>query len=172
MIVSIILLFFLDSPAQVQGKEKLPRRLLDELSGMMFTLGPSSSLAVDQYTVAVIITPEGLVDSIYFSVGTPEGVKSAIRLRVSIATINFVPLAEYWKKISKDYGIQTRTCIIQPVFVRFSSGGSKKVTYDQEAEKFSRALTFEDSSFLFQNGISFIWLNARNHLARKEQIIQ
>lgn len=149
----LAILFSIQSNAQ-----KIPKEFSDGLSNMIRPVFTSNDSAVDMYAVAVVLSPKGNVLKTVFSQGTPDSLKAEIAHRIVITRIGLTPLSQYWKKFCSENAISDNTCLIQPVLVRFEDTDTKIFTIEEVTDKYTKAMTFDDSFIIFKQKLNIIWL--------------
>lgn len=138
--------------------QQLPKEFSDGLSNMIRPMFTSQDSVVDMYAVAILLSPKGSVLRTMFSQGTPDSLKSEIVHRIAITRIGVTPLSQYWKKFCSENAITENTCIVQPLFVRFEDTDTKTFTVEEVADKYRKAMTFDDPLLFFKQNLNIIWL--------------
>lgn len=160
-LLSLLLTSFLTmglfNPQKIYAQE-LPQIFVTDLSNMLRSVILSGKDSIDMYTVAVELLPNGKTGKTFFSVGTTDNLKDIIKERLSLATIDHIPLTTYWKKYCIANKITKPTIIIQTVLSRTSETDNTKLDVTTFTVKYQQALTFKDVQW---GNANVIWFPAK-----------
>lgn len=138
--------------------QKLPREFVEGISKAIKPVGGTANDSLDVYSVILVLSPDGLITSTIFSVGTPETLKMMTRDRLAITRIKLTPLQQWWGKFCRDNRISENTLIAQSVFVRFEDTDGLSLPVDKVSEIYRSALSFDDQTLQVMKKVNVIWL--------------
>ncbi len=150
--------------------QKLPEEFVSGISNAIHPKFASHNDSLDMYTVALILSNQGIVLRTVFSEGIPSKIKEVVRDKVGSARIGLIPLHDYWKKYCQDNNIRKFTCLVMTFMTRFEGSSIQPLSIEQSIEKSRKALTFRDPGFYFQD-VNVIWLPPKISSIKHEEIM-